>query len=303
MTSKIKNGVIRIQQLITRLGAQEQGATLIFVALTLPVLLGFAALAIDGSNIYAQQRQIQTAADAAALAGAQILALGSSTAEVQGAVQDLIALNGADSYTLSYLNDNTEVQVTAVQTFATFFAGIVGYDTLRVQATAKAYFAGVASAGNLLPMIIECANPWFTYDVEYEIFDGDKDAPGNFGWVTWNGSPSANTLADNLTNPSNSGIWNIGDWVDGATGQMNSSAVRNALDNWIASRTAVTIPLYDAVAGNGSNTRYKICGFAEFVLTRRGDNSVHGKFQRGLTRGGSVSTAPDYGVRDVRISQ
>ena len=303
MTSKLKKGVFRIQQLIARLSTQEQGATLIFVALTLPVLLGFAALAIDGSNIYAQQRQIQTAADAAALAGAQVLALGSSTAQVQSTVQNLISLNGADSYTLSYLNGNTEVQVTAVQSFATFFAGIVGYETLRVQATAKAHFAGVASAGNLLPMIIECANPWFTYGVEYEIFDGDKNAPGNFGWVTWNGSPSANTLANNLNNPSNSGEWNIGDWVDGATGQMNSSGVRNALDNWIASGTAVTIPLYDIVAGNGSNTRYKICGFAEFILTRRGNKSVHGKFQRSLTRGGSVGTAPDYGVRDVRITQ
>ena len=86
-------------------------------------------------------------------------------------------------------------------------------------------------------------------------------------------------------------------------GRLHLGHLVGALDNWIASGTAVTIPLYDVVAGNGSNTRYKICGFAEFILTSRGNKSVHGKFQRSLTRGGSVGTAPDYGVRDVRITQ
>jgi uncharacterized membrane protein len=48
----------------------ERGQALILLAVSLVVLLGFTALAIDGSLLYSDRRQLQTAADAAALAGA-----------------------------------------------------------------------------------------------------------------------------------------------------------------------------------------------------------------------------------------
>jgi len=48
----------------------ERGQALILLAISLVVLLGFTALAIDGSLLYSDRRQLQTAADAAALAGA-----------------------------------------------------------------------------------------------------------------------------------------------------------------------------------------------------------------------------------------
>jgi len=46
----------------------ERGAVAVMVALLLVVLLGFGALAIDASMLYAQKIQLQNGSDAAALA-------------------------------------------------------------------------------------------------------------------------------------------------------------------------------------------------------------------------------------------
>ena len=53
----------------------ESGQAMVFVAFGLIALVGMAALVIDGGSWYRAQRQLQTAADAAALAGAQELPL------------------------------------------------------------------------------------------------------------------------------------------------------------------------------------------------------------------------------------
>jgi Flp pilus assembly protein TadG len=51
----------------------EGGQVVVLVAISLVVLLGFAALAIDVGNAYYAQRALQGSADAAALAGAEVL--------------------------------------------------------------------------------------------------------------------------------------------------------------------------------------------------------------------------------------
>ena len=52
---------------------REHGAVLVIVVLSLTVLCGIAALAIDAGGFRAHRRQLQSAADAGALAGAQKL--------------------------------------------------------------------------------------------------------------------------------------------------------------------------------------------------------------------------------------
>ena len=49
----------------------ERGAVLVFVAIVMTAMMGFAALVIDLGNARQQDRQAEAAADAAALAGAQ----------------------------------------------------------------------------------------------------------------------------------------------------------------------------------------------------------------------------------------
>src|SRR5688572_17162621 len=59
----------------------EDGAVLVFVALILVVVIGFGAIAVDAGALYQEHRELQNAADAAALAVAQSC----SEAEVQTA--------------------------------------------------------------------------------------------------------------------------------------------------------------------------------------------------------------------------
>ena len=51
----------------------KRGAVAIYVAILLPVLIGFAALAVDVDHVYGVRNELQNAADAGALAGASDL--------------------------------------------------------------------------------------------------------------------------------------------------------------------------------------------------------------------------------------
>lgn len=292
--------LIRLYQSITQRFASERGAVLIYVALILPLLIGVAALAIDGSNAYAQQRRMQTAADAAALAGAQRLALGGDSAAVQSAVQSLATANRATGFTWAAIDGNTGVRVTVERTFDTFFAGSIGRPTLTVGATAAARYVSVSGAGNLMPMAIPEQPGGFAFGQPYSLKDDGKIGPGSFGWLSWQGNPSAKTLEDNIKNHSNSGVWHIGQHIPSAGGTMNSSGVWSELTAWIGK--AVTIPVYDSY--NESNKTYRISGFAEFTITHVSRPDVVGTFSRTLIRGESIGGGTaDYGVRDVRMTQ
>lgn len=54
-----------------RVSSGEHGATIVLLALSLVALLAVAGLAVDGGALYADRRQVQNAADAAAMAGAR----------------------------------------------------------------------------------------------------------------------------------------------------------------------------------------------------------------------------------------
>jgi hypothetical protein len=64
----------------SRLGAREPGQMLVLFGLVCVGLVALVALVLDGGNVYVQRRTAQTAADAAALAGAHALEQAPSTA-------------------------------------------------------------------------------------------------------------------------------------------------------------------------------------------------------------------------------
>jgi len=265
-------------------------------------LIAMVALAIDGGYAYAQRRRMQNAADAAAIAGARMHALGGSDTQVDSAVNQYATANGAEGVSWSYLNNQMTVRVTVSHTFSTFFAGIVGLWEMTASATAEASIQPLSAASNLLPMIVE--DQEFVIGQTYDLWADDPEAPGNFGWLDWNGVPVSNAeLADNIANPSNSGEWAIGDWVPAGPGVKNSAPVRNALNGWIGQH--VTIPFYDVIQGQGANTRYRIAGFGEFVLTgynfQGSDKWVRGYFIRWVELG--PGGGPDRGLSSVRLTQ
>lgn len=94
---------------------------------------------------------------------------------------------------------------------------------------------------------------------------------GNFSWLTWDGSPSAPTLAQSLISPGDSHRYvdpdgagdtriDIGDWAQGAPGSMNSKAVRTNLDALL--RTEIVLPTFDDTRGAGNQFGYRVKRFA-----------------------------------------
>ena len=73
----------------------EEGATVVLVALSMLVLMGFAAVAIDSGILFSDRRQQQSAADVGALAAIQF-ARTESTAKCSGSGSSLAACRGAE---------------------------------------------------------------------------------------------------------------------------------------------------------------------------------------------------------------
>ncbi|MFQ5435775.1 MAG: hypothetical protein ACE5FD_12935, partial [Anaerolineae bacterium] len=114
---------------------------------------------------------------------------------------------------------------------------------------------------------------------------------GNFGWLVWNTviSANANTLADSLTWPGDSGDYtpgpggiftgyqepgdptdrelNIGDWVAGSTGSINSNGARTVFNGHITNKRQLRLIVWDTTNGQtGVNGWYKVKGFAIFRM-------------------------------------
>ncbi|MGD0208031.1 MAG: hypothetical protein ABSC89_10535 [Verrucomicrobiota bacterium] len=137
-------------------------------------------------------------------------------------------------------------------------------------------FAGVARAQcDLYPIALSVqtlanAQPG---TVITNIFNGSQ--PGNFGWLTWAGSPKELALVYSLTPPGNSFTYvdpfnsgnnqvQAGSWVQGKPGVSNSESVRDALDN--LESMVITVPVWDQAQSQGNNTLYHIVGFADVQI-------------------------------------
>jgi Flp pilus assembly protein TadG len=132
----------------------ETGQVLVFTLVFMVVLVGMVGFAVDVGHAYLVQRQLQSGVDAAALAGAQEL-------PDQAAVTNAATQYGPDSKNPPTANDNSSttvemrcvksapgcsatfntfnaVKVTSTSDVKTFFARVLGIDSLKVTATATA---------------------------------------------------------------------------------------------------------------------------------------------------------------------
>ncbi len=82
----LKGGLAKTVRPLGRLIKDTSGASLVLVALALPMVLGMAALGLDATLWYMQKRQMQAVADNAVLAGVLALSQGGSASEIEQAV-------------------------------------------------------------------------------------------------------------------------------------------------------------------------------------------------------------------------
>lgn len=128
---------------------QERGQVVIIMAVTATALVGLIGLVVDGGHFYAQRRQAQNAADAAALAGAFRLYEGQSVAVATSAALDYAQQNGyggdGDIVTVNtpplsgeHVGDPLFVEVTVEEEPDSFFIHVVVTGSKKVKGRAVA---------------------------------------------------------------------------------------------------------------------------------------------------------------------
>ena len=117
--------------------SNQKGQAVILTSAVCLLLLVMLALVVDMGNLYLQKTKLQTAVDAAALAGAQ--SLPGSTAKARDAANQYMLNNGVTTTaTIAFAESNTKIIVTVSQNVPTYFLRVIGTKTVAVGATATA---------------------------------------------------------------------------------------------------------------------------------------------------------------------
>lgn len=284
----------------------ERGQILVIVAGGMIALLLLAGLVLDGGVAILNQRDGQNTADVASLAGTRMIAdhyvdplITYTQADIYAGIQKSVQANdctttgtpctwsatfvnlslagvGAVNNSASPIpNGAVGVRVNVLRQPGTFLAGMAGISNWNVntQAISIANEPTTVPPGQLLPIALKenLGTPYVPGQV-YDLTDG-KDAPGGFGYLSWDGSNDPNSLADSLCTPDNP-EFTMPYQFPGDPGKSNSSGVRACLDQWVANGQTVLIPIYDTVTGPGDNAIYNIVGVAAFVMTSHGQPAV-----------------------------
>jgi Putative Flp pilus-assembly TadE/G-like len=126
----------------------SSGQVMVLVAMGLVTLIGFAALAVDVGQFWTARRDLQTAADAAAVAGAIALRVnGNAAAAADTATAANGFTNGDQGVTVtvnnppaggSYAGNPKYVEVVVSRPEPAYFMRVLGYDTVNVSARSVA---------------------------------------------------------------------------------------------------------------------------------------------------------------------
>jgi Flp pilus assembly protein TadG len=340
----------------------EKGQAIVILAIAMVMLLLFAALAIDGGNLFVVKRQTQNASDAGSLAGARQLVLecaklgmnpGPNESNIRNQVLRMASANNPGSTAkVYYVDANGQrlsqnevgtlgvvpcscgnramgIEVVVHGSAPAFIAGLIGRTKLEADSTAKARFGAVAQVTNgLYPFTRRNMPMTFNQQVTLRVLDNGEDLPGNFGWLSWDGSNATSDQVEALTppgtsykyyNPGQPPNWvadpndhtiTVGKWIQGKPGNKNANGVLDQLDKFISTQTPMMIPLYDAVMGSGTNSNYRVVSFAAFVLKSydfTGKNkSMTGTFIKWVTNGDWGQGIPcneEAGAYSVKLIQ
>jgi Flp pilus assembly protein TadG len=146
---------IRVAVALRSFARKPRGQVFVTISLALAVLMGISALAVDVGDLWTTRRLMQNAADAAAMAGADAVAIGDTKAQVTTAAKAASAQNGFTdgSGTLAssshvtvtvyeppqsgpYATNPNAVQVVVSQTQPTYFIRVLGWQNVPVSTVA-----------------------------------------------------------------------------------------------------------------------------------------------------------------------
>jgi hypothetical protein len=160
----------------------EKGQAIVIIAISLIGLVAMAALIIDGGNAYLSRRDAQTAADAAALAGAREMCLADGTnASIYEAVEEYALTQNKGTEIIEFEIDiYREIHVTVSLTVDTFFAKVFNKPTTTVVATASSGCFSPGLGKGVLPVAWACKDieggiEWDSEDCAFKALDYETE--------------------------------------------------------------------------------------------------------------------------------
>ncbi len=308
----------------------ESGQVLVFVAFILIALVGMSALVIDVGSWFHAQRKLQTAADAAALAGAQHLPTEQSTALTVALDYAQRNYSGIPAPTVTFPNVAT-IHVAAQADTPGIFAPVLNsaFGVVTVHAEAAAQVSAPSSLKNVAPVVVKntaaciVLNPSCFGQTTTLKFDDSAINSSTVGLidlrcqagsssVSCGGGPGGSTLADWIRcAPCWSGTLPSSVWYDDKTGET-IGPIKSALTDAAAARTVLFFPVFDvADPAQGS---FHVIGWAAFVIDVGGVDwgshvkSLTGHFVTFIATdvaGGNPNSDPanDFGVHVITLSK
>jgi Flp pilus assembly protein TadG len=302
---------------------REPGQAMIFLVFGLVGFVGMAGLVIDGGSWLRSQRQLQTAADAAALAGAQELPLDQTSA------RDNAASYAQQNHPRPLTTNITfptaaEIDVVANTTAPGFFSRIYGavFDEVDVRAHARAGVASPLTLKNVAPIGVHkdyacivtdpgCFGQTVTMDFDDDdVLDPTKSKFGLLD-LDRDGSAGAGDMKDWLTNGYPDAL-EIDTFYPPANGEKNG--IKKELEDLADAQTEILIPVFDYAQ---SPDGYHVIGWAAFVIDNLvkwngsdipGNHVIEGHFVTFIASdlaGGNPITDPDlnFGVKVITLTQ
>ena len=297
----------------------DRGQATVITLVFLVVLLGMAALVLDIGSWYRADRATQSAADAAALAGAQKLPQDPGTANTL-ALQ-YVDKNGGGTPTVTLSSDagtNDTIKVNLTRPAKGIFTKLFGVSTVTVGSHATARASLMDEATYVAPIGVHVLNPKLKGLPTCPCFGsgqpttlplGKTGAPGAFDLLNIDGSHGGTgqaIIADWILHGYN-GWLSLGDYFSDAGAKWNASEVQDALQQRL--NTTLLFPVYDKLVGTGSGAQYHVIGWVGFHLTgfsaSGSSGSITGWFTEVVwngiasTKGGGGQ--PDLGARTVYL--
>lgn len=296
MTEHLKNARTRHS------AHRERGAIAVTTALTLVVLLGFAAIVIDVGMIYEERAQLQNGADSAALAVAQncietpamcstsAFQLASTIAHgnTRDGLSDVASLTFPTSTSVRVRTQAKDGQANAGK-LTLSIAPLLGISDPSISAGASAAWGGPGTGPATLPIAVSHCQATKAFEqsgstVVLDItgkstFPGctheGHPVPGGFGWFRQ--GPKAEcgqeTSYDDIvfSDPGN-------DFAESCDEVLKNLRNRSIGDTLL-------LPVYDSTSDSGNNAKYYISGWIAFRVT-------------GWNFGGSVKDDTNVNVRE-----
>jgi hypothetical protein len=282
----------------------DRGAVAVLVAILMVPLLGFAAVTIDVAAMYAERQQLQTGADAGALAIAQDCAWGAcgATSRTAQTFATSNLRNASSSASVSSLSPS-QVTVRNSGIKQHLFAPVLGIDSSAVSASATAAWGSPTGGTAELPL----AFSWCEWQAQTGgalpsgttervvsfpkksdtgcTSQSGKQIPGGFGWLQAGAGSCHSTSA-------------ISARVGSFAGDAPSSGC-SATDLVAQQGKTVILPLFDDYEGSAGAAWYRIQGYAAFKIT---GYYLGGQFNWGSPCGGSDRCVKGYFTRLVDLN-